>query len=117
MSILNSIKKNIGIDSDYTIFDDQIIMAINTAFFTLWQLGVGNTTTVPFMITGQTEEWTDFIDDAQAEVCKSYVTLRVRLLFDPPNNSFLVDAINAQIEEFECRMTYRVDELNNYYKN
>lgn len=114
-SILNSIKKIIGISADYTEFDVDIIFAINTAFFTLWQLGVGNDTSQPFKIEDSEDIWEDFIDSGEIEMCKSYIALRVRMLFDPPSNSFLADAINGQIKEYEVRMTYAVDELNDYY--
>lgn len=115
-SILTSIKKIIGISEDYTEFDNDIIFAINTAFFTLWQLGVGNDLSEPFKIEDDSAEWSDFIDDGKIEMCKSYVALRVRMLFDPPTSSVLVDAINGQIKEYEVRMTYAVDEHSNYYK-
>ena len=115
-SILTSIKKIIGISEDYTEFDDDIIFAINTAFFTLWQLGVGNDSSTPFTIADEGPTWSQFIDDGKIEMCKSYVGLRVRMLFDPPSNSFLADAINGQIKEYEVRMTYAVDEYADYYK-
>lgn len=113
--ILTSIKKLIGLSEDYEAFDLDIIMAINTAFFTLWQLGVGNDTSQPFKIEDSSTEWSEFIDDGLIEMCKSYVALRVRMLFDPPTSSVLVDAINGQIKEYEVRMTYAVDEYSNYY--
>lgn len=115
-SILTSVKKYLGISEDYTAFDDEIVMAINTAFFTLYQLGVGNDMTQPFKIADKTAVWSSFIDDRKIEMCKSYVCLRTKLLFDPPSTSFHVDAINAQIKEYECRMGYAVDEYNNYYE-
>lgn len=114
-SILNSIKKIIGISADYTEFDVDIIFAINTAFFTLWQLGVGSDPSEPFKIEDAEDTWDDFIEPGEIEMCKSYIALRVRMLFDPPSNSFLADAINGQIKEYEVRMTYAVDELNDYY--
>lgn len=114
-SILTSVKKMVGIAGDYTEFDPDIIFAINTAFFTLWQLGVGKDPREPFKIEDESAKWSDFIDDGKIEMCKSYVGLRTRMLFDPPTNSFLVDAINGQIKEYEVRMTYGVDEYNDYY--
>lgn len=114
-SILNSVKKMIGLDADYTPFDDDLIFDINTVFFTLWQLGVGNDTSEPFKIEDASAVWSDFIDDGSMEVCKTYMKLRVRMMFDPPSNSFLADVINKQIQEYEVRMTYAVDEYNNYY--
>ena len=114
-SILNSIKESIGLSADYTPFDADIIMAINTAFFTLWQLGVGNDPSKPFKIDDATAVWSDFIEDGKVEMCRSYVKLRTRVLFDPPANSFLLDAINGQIKEFEWRMTVGMDEYNSLF--
>ena len=109
-SILTSVKKVIGLDENYTAFDTDIIIAINTALFTLWQLRVGINKASPYKITGKTETWNDFIEDGKIEMCKSYVVLRVRLLFDPPTSGFLVDAIKEQIREFEFRMIVGSDE-------
>ena len=111
-SILDSIKKKLGIDAAYTIFDEQIIMSINSAFFVLYQLGVGKDPTKPFRITDNTAVWSDFIDDGVMELCKDDVYIRVKLAFDPPTNSFLVDSLKAQRDENEWRMTVGVDELN-----
>jgi len=102
-SILISTKKILGIDKDYTAFDLDIITHINSVFSTLTQLGVG----VPqgFMIEDETALWTDFIeDDFQYNSVKSYVFLRVRLLFDPPTTSYLIAAYNDQIKELEWRL-------------
>lgn len=110
MSILNDVKKGVGLDSDYKVFDDKIIMDINTAFYVLWQLGVGKDPSHPFKIVDDKADWTDFIDDGLMEVCKSDIILRVQLLFDPPQNSFLIQNINDQIKEYEWRMTVGVDE-------
>ena len=112
--ILNSVKKILGLSSDYDVFDADLIMAINTAFFTLWQLGVGKNTEAPFVIHGDSEDWSDFIDEGKIEMCKSYVALRARMLFDPPTSGTLTESINGQIKEYETRMTYAVDEYNNY---
>lgn len=101
-SILNSIKEKLGMLDDYTQFDNEIIMDINSAFFILNNLGVGPDD--PFAISSAEDVWTDFIDDGKEELVKSYIALRVRLLFDPPANSFLVDSINKQISEFEFRL-------------
>lgn len=102
-SILTSIKKLLGIDESYTVFDQDIIMHINSAFFILFQLGVGKDPSSPFSISDETQEWTDFIDAGQVDLVKSYIYLKVRLLFDPPQNSALLTAIKEQIAEFEWR--------------
>ena len=109
--ILNSVKKALGLDQDYHVFDPDIVMAINTAFFNLWQLGVGPDDS-PFTITGDTETWSDFIEDGTVEMCKSYVYLKVKLLFDPPTSSFLIENIKEQIREYEFRMMCGVEEYS-----
>lgn len=108
-SILKSTKKILGIAEDYTVFDLDIITHINTAFSTLTQLGVGPTE--GFMIEDDTTAWTDFdpVDDhLNYNAVKSYIFLRVRLLFDPPTTSYLIAATEKQIQELEWRLnTYR----------
>jgi hypothetical protein len=106
-SILNSIKKILGIAEDYTAFDEDIITHINTAFSTLTQLGVGPRE--GFMIEDEGAVWTDFIDDRiQFNSVKTYVYLRVRMLFDPPSTSYLITAMENQIRELEWRLnTFR----------
>lgn len=101
-SILLSIKKLLGIEEDYHHFDPDIIMAINSAFSTLHQLGVG--TESSFSITGDAEKWSDFIRPGYIETVKYYVYFKVRIMFDPPSNSFLLESINRQIDELTWRM-------------
>jgi hypothetical protein len=104
-SILNSTKKILGIAADYTVFDLDIITHINTAFSTLTQLGVGPAE--GFMIESADDLWTDFDpvdDDRQYNAVKSYIYLRVRLLFDPPTTSYLITALEKQVQELEWRM-------------
>lgn len=106
-SILNSIKKNLGIKEDYKHFDPDIIMHINSAFFTLNQLGVG--TEEPFVINDENTTWADFYSDTDVESVKTYITLKVRQVFDPPTNSYLTSAIGEMIKELEWRMNVAVD--------
>jgi hypothetical protein len=110
MSILNSTKKVLGIAEDYTVFDEDIIMHINTAFSTLTQLGVGPAE--GFMIEDATAEWDDFITDGdpQYNSVKSYVFLKVSMLFDPPQTSYLITAKEKQIEELEWRLNVHREE-------
>lgn len=98
-SILLTIKKMLGIAEEYHAFDLDIIVHINSVFLSLYQFGVGPDT--PFQITDEEQEWSDF----QAEIpgIPTYVYLKVRLLFDPPTNSFLVDSMKEQIKELEWR--------------
>jgi hypothetical protein len=102
-SILTSTKKVLGIDADYDAFDDDIIMHINSVFFTLNQLGVGPT--AGYMIEDATETWDAFIgNDPNLNAIKTYVYLRVRLLFDPPTTSYVITALNEQVKELEWRL-------------
>ena len=101
-SILNSIKKLLGPEEDYTHFDKDIILHINAAFSRLCQLGVGPST--PFKIRSAEEVWTDFIEDGMLEDVKQYVYLKVKVIFDPPGNSSLLNAMDAQINQLEWLM-------------
>ncbi len=111
-SILNNTKKILGIDANYTAFDVDIITHINSVFNTLNQLGIGPVS--GFMIEDATPVWGDFFGDSlNLNAVKTYVYLRVRLLFDPPTNSFLVSSLQEQIKELEWRLNvYR--EYNTY---
>ena len=102
-SILKSIKKLLGIQEDYTHFDQDIILHINSAFMVLNQLGVGPETC--FYIEDDTSEWEDFLDGAQnIEAVKTYIYLKVRLLFDPPASSTIMQSIKDAISEYEFRL-------------
>ncbi len=102
-SILLSIKKLLGVDSEYTDFDMDIIIHINTILSNLVQIGIGPKD--GFSITDENSTWSDFIgDDVRLEQVKSYVYLKVRLLFDPPTNSTLIDSINKNARELEWRL-------------
>lgn len=102
-SILDSTKKVLGLDEAYDAFDQDIIMHINSVFADLNQLGLGPL--LGFAITGSEEEWTSFIgDDPNLNAVKSYVYLRVRLLFDPPGTSYLIAAMQEQIQKMEWRL-------------
>lgn len=109
-SILTGTKKILGLAEDYTAFDHDVITHINTAFSTLTQLGVGPAE--GFMIEDETAVWTDFIidDDLQYNSVKTYVYLRVRMLFDPPGTSFVITALNEQIKELEWRLNIHREE-------
>lgn len=108
-SILTSTKKILGIAADYTIFDLDVITHINSAFSTLTQLGVGPAE--GFMISGADEVWDDFIaEDFQYNAVKSYVFLKTRQLFDPPQTSYLISAVEKQIQELEWRLNVHREE-------
>ena len=109
-SILLSVKKVLGIAAEYLAFDQDIIMHINTALSTLTQLGVGPA--AGFTVDDIDDAWTDFIDptDHQYNAVKSYVFLRVRMLFDPPQTSYLINAMTDQIQELEWRLNVHREE-------
>lgn len=106
-SILTSTKKFLGITEDYTHFDPQIIMHINSVFFMLNQLGVGPDE--PYRIEDKSDEWSDFTSATDVEAIRSFVYLRVRLLFDPPTNAALLSAMKEEIREIEWRLNVQVD--------
>ena len=108
-SILLTVKKMLGIAEEYHAFDIDIVVNINSIFLTLNQLGVGPKT--PFQISGDAETWADFLGDQKEDVVgvPTYVYLKTRLLFDPPTNSFLVDAMQSQVEELEWRLNFQAE--------
>ena len=109
-SILTSIKKMLGIAEEYTPFDVDIILHINSVFMILNQLGVGPST--GFRIEDDSATWSDFTEDKlDVEAVKSYIYLKVRLLFDPPSSSAAIESINRLISELEWRLNVAA-ELN-----
>lgn len=107
-SILTSIKKLLGIAEDYEHFDQDIIMCINSAFSTLTQLGVGPAE--GFRIEDESAEWSEFLkDDFRLEFVKTYIHLKVKMAFDPPLSSAVIESINRQISELEWRINVAVD--------
>lgn len=109
-SILTSIKKMIGIDKDFTEFDDELILFINGIFTILTQLGIGKS---DFTITGAKEVWSDFLTDSKnLELVKTYIYLRTKVVFDPPTSSFVLDSLTKQISEYEWRLYENADEPN-----
>lgn len=102
-SILNSVKKILGIAPDYDAFDTDVIIHINSVFSTLNQLGLGPSE--GFMIEDDSAVWEDFLlGDMRLNAIKTYVYLRVRVLFDPPTTGFTLTALQEQIKELEWRM-------------
>lgn len=107
-SILTSIKKLLGITEEYEHFDQDIIIHINSVFMILNQLGVGPSN--GFSITDKTAVWSDFISEgANLESVKSYIYLKVRLLFDPPTTSAVMESMNRMISELEFRLNVSVE--------
>ena len=107
-SILTSIKLLLGITEDYEAFDQQIIAHINSVFMILTQLGVGPPD--GFMITSKVDTWNEFIsDEKKMQLVKSYMHLKVKMLFDPPSSSAVMDSTNRMINEFEWRLNLQAE--------
>lgn len=107
-SILTSIKKLLGISEDHVHFDTDIIMHINSVFMILTQLGVGPSN--GFKISDKTTTWADYIQDStNIESVKSYIYYKVKLLFDPPTGSAVIESINQIISELEWRLNVEVE--------
>ena len=107
-SILTSIKKMLGVAEDYTEFDEDIITHINSVFLNLTQLGVGPEE--GFMVEDDTAVWEDFIDNSnQLQAVKTYMYLKVKLLFDPPLSSSVTESFTRMIAELEWRLNVAVD--------
>lgn len=105
-SILDSVKKVLGIDKDYDAFDVDILMHINSVFSVLNQLGVGPED--GFAIEDASPTWDDFLEgDSRLNNIKSYVYMRVRMMFDPPTTGFLISSMKEQFQEMEWRISVR----------
>ena len=101
-SILDSIKKLLGIQPEYRAFDEDLIIHINTVFIILNQLNIGPEE--GFMIVDGSESWGDFVKGINETMVKTYIYLKVRLMFDPPASSVLVESMNSMISELEWRL-------------
>lgn len=99
--ILQDIKKMLLIDATDTFFDSMLITYINMSFVNLYQMGISDSL---YYISSSLDKWTDFSTDA-IESVKTYIYLKTRLVFDPPSNSYLLEAINKQLLELEWRLT------------
>lgn len=110
-SILTSTKKILGIGAGYNVFDLDIITHINSTFAIVSQFGIGPLD--GFSIEDEKAEWGDFgsLSEAQLNLLRTYMFLRVRMLFDPPTTSFLIEATNKQIQEYEQRLVWGREEL------
>lgn len=108
-SILTSIKKLLGITKDDTHFDQDVIIHINSVLFILRQAGVGSDK--PFSIKSDEETWSDFLGDdlEELEAVKTYVYMKVKLIFDPPLSSSVIEVMKEFIREFEWRLNVEGD--------
>lgn len=106
-SILLSIKKIVGIDKNAEEFDEDIILAINATIVILNQLGVGKEN---YFITSKDDKWSDFLEDnLNLEMVKTYMGLKVGLIFDPPQSSAIAEVKKQIISEMEWRLNVAVD--------
>ena len=101
-SILDSIKKLLGIQPEYRAFDEDLIIHINTVFIILNQLNIGPEE--GFMIVDGSESWDDFVKGINETMVKTYIYLKVRLMFDAPTSGVLLDSMNNMISELEWRL-------------
>lgn len=102
-SILVTIKKMLGLEDEYTPFDTEVKVFLNSALMTLQQIGVGPKDGLT--ISGYSEKWGDLLPTGKMmEAAKTYLYLSVKMAFDPPGNSFLMDAMKEQKEELEWRL-------------
>lgn len=109
-SILTSIKKLLGITEEYTHFDADIIMHINSVFLNLKQLGVGPSG--GFSIADEIPTWNDFVPEGyDIAAIKSYTYLKVKLLFDPPLSSAVIESYNRLINEYEWRINVEAESM------
>lgn len=103
-SILESVKASMGIMPEYEHFDQALVDYINTSLATLHQLGIGPEN--GFRVNDANDRWSDFVpDEPMYEIVKAYVSQKVRLAFDPPSSSFVLEALNKSIAELEWRIS------------
>ena len=109
-SILTSIKKLLGIAEEYTHFDTDLTMHINSVLSILTQIGVGPSE--GFSIKDKNNVWEDFItEDSKLELVKSYTYMKVKLLFDPPLSSAAIESTNRLTSELEWRIHAATDPI------
>ena len=107
-SILTSVKKQLGIAEDYEHFDPDLIISINSVFSVLNQLGAGPEE--GYSIADKNDLWSDFLPAGKKlELVKTYVYLKVKLIFDPPTSSAVMEAVKQSIAEQEWRILAVVD--------
>lgn len=109
-SILNTVKHYLGIMESDTTFDSEIIMLINSAFMVIMQ--EWHDVDHAFVVESATDKWSDFLgEDVDYEGLKTYISLKVKLLFDPPTNSAVIEALNNEMKDLEWRMYIWRDNL------
>lgn len=107
-SILKTIRDGVGLGQDDSCFDNELLIHINSAFFTLNQIGVGDG--VPFVCRGEEQTWAEFFSTTdELEAIKDYVICKTKMVFDPPSNSYVLDSLKQHIAELEWRINEAVD--------
>ena len=106
-SILDTVKRQVGVDPEDASFDDEIMVHINSNFFVLHQLGVGPIE--GYMITSQANKWSEFIGVENLAAVKTYMGLKVRLVFDPPATGPATEAMERQAGQLEWRLTVHME--------
>ena len=107
-SILNSVKKMLGLSTEYDYFDQDIIMHINTTFMVLTQLGIGPVN--GFYIQDESATWDEFLgNEKNLEAVKTYIYLKVKLMFDPPLSNTVMECMKQNISELEWRLNHQTE--------
>ena len=111
-SILDTIKKMLGIDAEDDSFDGDIITLINPIIYALAQMGIGPST--GFIVVDKNNTWTEYIGSIpfNLEGVKTYIYLKTKLIFDPPTNTTTIDAMTRSAQELEWRMMLEVETNN-----
>ena len=107
-SILGTIKKMLGLEPSYTVFDEDVMVLINSCIREIYQLGVGDET---FSVTGHDQTWSDYLGAASGlyDDVKSYIYYKVRIAFNPPSNSFITSSFQELIKENAFRILIAAD--------
>ena len=115
-SILLLTKKKIGISPDDYAFDEDIITDINAVIFSLNLIGIGEE---GFSISDASATWTDLLGENVKiyEAVKTFIYLKVKLMFDPPSSNFVVSALEKQISEIEWKLNFKYESKNNEEQN
>lgn len=112
-SILVTIKKMLGLEDAYTPFDTDVMIFINAALMNLTQLGVGSKE--GYTISDYDTKWSDFLtNETKLGAVKTYVYLKVKMAFDPPTNSFVMDAMKQQAEEIGWRLNVQAESVEKF---
>ncbi len=109
-SILNDIKKVCNVPEDYDAFDQDLILHANSVFMVLHQIGVGPKD--GFSISSEQDDWASYTGIDDLEAVKAYVSLRVKLMFDPNGSSYVISSIEKTVSELEWRLCLEAEEVN-----